>query len=296
MRGNLKINSISIISILSLMLGCSPESNTPLLPEFPQVAPSIFATLSGSPAEKFEAGDQIGIFPVHYVNGQPGTPGNTNDPINQQYTYDGKIWQAEAGQTVYLDDVQVDIYAYFPYDEEMGVTDDKSSLSLYPFDLSGDQNTKEVDFLWTKARELSNENSMVALDFHHLLSRIEINLYYETPVDEPDLIVRNLLTMARIDLPQGIARAQAHIQEPINPKRLSGKPGDQLFAYEAIVVPQFIEAGMPFLSLDYDGELFFFALPADILFESGCNYQFNLTLDTAKPRRRVCLIKDYIIK
>jgi len=252
--------------------------------------------MSGDYPGSFETGDIIGIFPVRYANGQPGIPGNINDPANIGFTYDGVMWRAESGREFYLDEVPVDIYAYYPYDEDMGVTSEKSNLSAYPFDLSGDQNLKEADFLWAKTEQISNENSTVSLAFQHLMSRIEINLQYETPEDNPDVSVYNVQTTALVDLSQGIAKPQDDIKETIKPKLLSGESGDVLFSYEAIIVPQSMTAGTPFLTVDYNGEILLFALPADIEFEAQRNYVFNLTLNTAKERRRLFLINDYKIE
>lgn len=296
MKERLRINTLSILSIIFLILGCSPENDALSTPEPSQVPPGIFATMSGGAYPGgFQAGDVIGIFPVRYENGQPGKPGNTNDPVNIGFTYDGVRWRAEAGREFYLNETPVDIYAYSPYDKDMVVASG-SDLSAYPFDLSGDQNLKDADFLWAKTEQVSSGNNTVSLAFHHLMSRMEINLHYETPEEHPEVSIYNVQTAAVVDLSRGVAWSREDRKETVKPRLLSGQSGEVLFAYEAILVPQSLTAGTPFLTVDYDGEKLLFALPEDIEFEAGRNYIFNLTPGGAKERKGISLINDYVIR
>ncbi|MDL2254950.1 fimbrillin family protein [Parabacteroides sp. OttesenSCG-928-K15] len=261
------------------IMGCSPVDAPLLTPEASRVQPRIVASISGIHPKGFEIGDRIGVFPVYYNSeGEPGILGSDAYPLHIPYTYNGRIWMAEADKTLYLEDVPVDVYAYWPYCEIDEATDPQS----FPFDLAGNQNEKEVDFLWAKAENISGRHNTAGLIFQHLLSRIEINLYYEDPQEVPEIKLKNTFTYALIDLSSGDATYMNGIQEDIRPKWMSGISGDKQFSYEAIIVPQQVGKDTPFLSVKYEGETMYFVLPEDILFEPQYNYVFNIVIGTAK--------------
>ncbi|NDW11768.1 fimbrillin family protein [Bacteroides sp. 214] len=275
-----------------LVLGCSPMDA--LTPEASKVQPRIVASISGIQPKGFELGDKIGVFPVYYQSeGVAGTLGDTEDYLHIPYTYNGRIWLADVNNTLYLEDVAVDVYAYWPY----RAIDKATDPYAFPFDLSGDQNEKEVDFLWAKAENISEKHNTAGLIFQHLLSRIDINLCYEEPQELPEIKLLGTFTQAQIDISRGTAGYREGIKRTIRPKWRSGISGDKEFAYEAIIAPQRVTKDTPFLSVSYEGETMYFVLPEDILFESQYNYVFNIVIGTAKENKNIRRIApDAVIK
>ncbi|MDL2245166.1 fimbrillin family protein [Parabacteroides sp. PFB2-10] len=266
------------------ILGCSPADAPFPIMEASRVQPRIVASISGIYPKGFEIGDKIGVFPVYYNSeGEPGILGNDAYPLHIPFTYNGRIWLADADKALYLEDVPVDVYAYWPY----CLVDEATDPQTFPFDLSGDQNEREVDFLWAKAENISGKYNTAGLIFQHVLSRVEINLYYEDPQEVPELKLKNTYTQAYIDLSTGMATFHRNIQEDIRPKWLSGISGDKQFSYEAIIVPQQLTKDTPFLSVRYEGETMYFVLPEDMLFEPQYNYVFNIVIGTAKENESV---------
>lgn len=232
----------------------------------------------------FESGDQIGIYMVSYVNETPGILGDVinTTSFNVPYTYSGISWNAYDGQEIFLDETLSDLYAYYPYDDEMSAVSAKLDLSAYPFEVRADQSQLLMhnDFLWAKVTELSVSNSQADIAFSHLMSRCEINLKFdegEIPLD-PQLKIYNTQTFATINLRSGVASAAGGnrvVLPYLHPTPHLGYD----FTYDAIIIPQFIEDGTPLFTVTTNnGETLVYEAIDDFTFQPQKIRVFNLTV------------------
>lgn len=277
------------VLIALVTVGCSSDGDT--LPTGKAEALEITAKISNPELTSFEKKDEIGIYSVNYKGSASGILGDISNRMNVKYTFDGKRWFAESEKEIMLEDEKVDLYAYYPYDEEMSGADNKLNLSAYPFDLSGRQQGRITDFLWAKTGPISNVDNTVGMVFSHLLTRYEINLHYDRTQVNPNLVIHNLKTLGLINLRTGTAIAESGNDGTITPVPLSGNAEQTVFSYEAIVPPQQILAETPLFSVSYNDETVIYVLPLDMEFKSQKSYVFNLIVGEINARRSLTVIE-----
>jgi len=232
----------------------------------------------------FTEGDNIGIYLVDYLNESPGILGEASSSrlTNGEYIFSGSFWYPHNNMQVFLDETFTDLYAYYPYDEEMSHTPEKEDLTAYPFSLQPDQriSSEENDFLWSKIPQLSGINNKANITFRHLMSRCIINLKYNDaenmPLD-PELTVYNLKTRCTINLRVGEVT-------PLN-ESLPVKPGINLVStpgyditYDVILIPQVIPSGTPLFTVNTGAEVIYYETEREITIKPQGLYTFNLTV------------------
>lgn len=260
-------------------MGCSKVDD--YSPQKPQTR--FLSAMEGLSKQTFIAGDEIGIFPVGYVNGEPGTLGDISNPMNIKLTYDGIYWNLEEEGFV-LEDGLYDIYAYYPYDNDLRSSSDKLNLSAYPFSISGKQEAKTVDFLWSKVSGVSGNQGTVLFDFWHLFARFEIHLEYDIhPVSGPDLRIHNTRTDCTINL-HNRTITSLNKKEVIIPTTLQENVPDCDYSFEAIIIPQEVAAGTPLFTLNYQDNVVEFVLEQDVTFNPSNSYTFRLEMSTVSGR------------
>lgn len=267
--------------------GCSDNEGDTVIENPKQL--KISAGIDNQQTASFQENDVIGVYPVSYDGNAPGILGDISNPMNVMYTYDGKYWFPESGNEILLNETAVDLYAYYPYDKTMSNSIDKLDLSAYPFDLSGHQQNKTKDFLWAKIENVSGINYSVGLLFTHILTRYEINLFFDQPQVEPDIAIHNLKTACEIDLRNGIATPTGGNEKKVIPGRLTVNDERTIFSYEAILPPQQVNAGTPLFSISYHTETVVYTLPLDMDFKMQKKYVFNLIIGEAKESRKLSI-------
>lgn len=205
----------------------------------------ITVDVEGSSTDFFSEGDRIGIYPVAYLDGNPGTLGDIANPMNIGYMRNRARWEAENGNDVFLDNVRMDFYAYYPYDPELSRVAGKLNTGAYPFDVSGDQGTLKKDFLWAKTERQATDPGNVHFIFTHVLTRLIINLDYDTRQDDARLAIHNTVTSGTINLRNGgvmVSSAKGVILPALLPVAENGYD----YSFEAILMPQEVDADTPF--------------------------------------------------
>lgn len=255
---------------------------SPVTPEQVEIAAEIGDAVSKT---DFLEGDQIGVYQVHYTGGTPGTLGDIAFPMNVRYTYGSAIWKADAGRELFLNDVDADLYAYYPYDPEMSATLDKSNLGAYPFTIEQDQLNNHCDFLWSKVSGLNYSNNKAQMVFSHLMSKVIINVRYgETNTSEPDFTIHNTRLKCLVDLRSGIVTADGDQTDPITPRPLEQPTDGYDLTYEAVIAPQILEAGTPLFTLVNNNIVPIYFLDSDTEFLPQYSYTFNLIVETISVR------------
>jgi len=224
-----------------------------------------------------QSGDTIGVFPVGYRNGQPGTPGDIAYPVNIPFIFDNNTWRPVNEDYLFTNEDILDIYAYYPYDSRIGYEEGMLRISEYSFDLSDQK--KKIDLLWAKNTIDTGFENIVNLSFSHLFSKITIRLHLENLANEDvNISIHNIKTSATVDLATGIATAN-NISNVIIPV-LTNDQTDVIREYEAIVPPQEIPAGTSLFYFSIGEQNTLYASNQSILLQQGTNQTFELTLIT----------------
>ncbi len=243
--------------------------------------PLIDVTIEGNIKDVFETGDRIGLFPVEYVDGFPGTLGDVRNPLNIPYRFDGEYWSAAGVDDLVLEGNMTDMFAYYPYDPEVGNTAGKTNLRAYPFDLSGDQSVKETDFLWAKATAITPEENYAHLAFSHVFSRFMIHLNYnDSDPADASLEIHNMQPFVTIDLGSGEVN-RINERAEIMPVLMDEAEKGYDLSYSAIVPPGPVPAGTPLFSMDNGNDTVLFTLSSDVVFQAGYTYTFTIILGDA---------------
>lgn len=237
-----------LLAIVSLVMGsCSKEPDrTPQVRIVPRIASRVTAL-------NFETGDCIGVNIV-----RPSGVYATNEP----FTYDGTAftsatlaWYADASEGATLT-------AYYPYD---------AAGSPERFTVAADQSagTTASDLLGAVAREVTPTTSAVPMLFHHLLSRLHLELSNTSGSAVRTLELTGTIATASIDLAACTATpAAGEASKTITPCLLpDGK-------YEAVLVPQ--EGNMTVRVETESGKRYERAVP--MLLQGGKSYRMTVEL------------------
>jgi len=263
--------------------------------------------------DNFDTGDQIGLYAVI----SPGIPAHDNYANNVAYTFNGAEWSLSGGYFLpWPGAADIDLYAYWPYDEGLSGDNPRS----YPFSISSDQSTEEKyianDFLWAKSTGQSY-GEPVPLLFSHLMARTKINIHSSFNAGdiwpgEAKVSIIGLLKNMSIDLSDGgiiplesedkhlppghservfsgiltvASEALPQSEEDVIPLVLdTSEPGYDV-SLAAIVMPQEIQGGNTFIRIVLDDLEFVFIPSENFSFIPGENLTINLNLiDDRKPK------------
>ncbi|MFR9165503.1 MAG: fimbrillin family protein [Dysgonomonas sp.] len=246
----------------------------------------------------FDENDSIGIYLVDYSNGIPQKIGSINNFMNSHYIYTGSYWHSNTGENLYLTDnnTVADLYAYYPYDYGMSREASKRDLSAYPFSISADQRSSisTNDFLWVKYTSVSVARTNVALIFKHLMSKIIVNVRFDTELaDSNSLYIHNVKKDGFIDMNTGnvVHTANNYIITPFVEKTTTQNFNQ---TYSAIIMPQYLEIGTSLFSIETDGKLYTFQLDSGLTIEQGTSYTFNLIVGNANSDNYTKVYKNSI--
>lgn len=280
------IQNIILVGLTSLLaVSCSKDDS------YEQVAPKrleLQTAIAGTYSidkQYFLHGDAIGIYLVDFIDGQPGVLGDiANSSKNIKHTLQDNKWIADPEREIFLYSNTSDVYAYFPYDREMGSVSGKRNLAAYPFSVKSNQQAamSESDFLWAKAAGLSNTSNQANLTFEHLLSKMVVNLHHnDVLVDDLKFKIHNVETSCIINLRNGDV-TNAGNKQIVSPGKNTEIEVGYDEKYEAILVPQIINAGIPLFSINIDGNTLVYILEQDLELLTHKSYVFNLTIGEAK--------------
>lgn len=253
-----------------------PESTTDRM-RFDVRYPEVGTVPSRVTDNHFDSGDSIGLYVA--VSGQPLEPAG-NEVNNAPLTWkDTSGWQAP--QPVYWNGGTYDVFAYYPYTSSVTSVDD------YPFEVELDQNRPATDvrpggyeasdFLFASARGQEAGTEAVTLQFHHILSKLQVRLIKgedfegELP-DDAEVYIHHTVPSATIDLSVGIATKYAYgSEQTIRARSLGGHK------YAAIIVPQRLPGRRPLLEVVMKGVSYL--VESSFVFKPGIEHVLSVVID-----------------
>ena len=267
------------------------------------LAPGVHTKVS---AESFDADDRIGLFVTDYIEETTPMPLQTsgNRATNIAATFDGTAW--DLAKIVYWGSGKSDVYAYYPYIENISEIDNQF------FAVSEDQDTQRSeaglggyeasDLLWAKAEGVSSSGGAVTLPMKHLMSKLTVRIvagedYIGSLPSDASVLLHNTVTGARIDFAGGsVVKDPYSGAKSINMKKLGVRTSDGVEAvvFEAIVVPQMLETSVPLLEIN--SKSVSYLLEDSFNFRPGVAYTYTATLNTSTTAIKVeigCEIEDW---
>ena len=263
---------------------------------FNLVGPDVQTKVS---AGVFEDADQIGLYVTDYVNETTPMPLQIsgNRANNSRVTFNGAVWTPE--QTIYWGNGKSDVYAYYPYFE--AITD----INKLYFEVATDQTNggyEESDFLWAKAEGVCQTDGAVNLEMRHLMSKLTVKIvagedYIGSLPEDATVQLHSTVTNVNIDLENGsVVKDPYSGAKSIKMRNLGIRSydGEEAVVYEAIVVPQMLEASVPLLEINSKSVSYLLEDPFN--FRPGVAYTYTATLNTSTTAIKVeigCEIEDW---
>ena len=292
----------STILLLGLALTACQEGNiTPDIAvsdemSFNVLAPGAVTKVTGN---SFDALDQIGLYVTDYVDATTPMPLQIsgNRANNLAVTFDGAAWTPS--QTIYWGEGKSDVYAYYPYIEQM--QDVQSQYFAVAEDQTGD-GYEASDLLWAKAEGVKQTDGAVNLQMNHLMSKLTVKIvagedYVGSLPDDASVLLHSTVTGARVDLSKGsVSKDPYSGAKSIKMKKLGLRTyeGEQAVVYEAIVVPQMLENSVPLLEINSKSVSYLLEDPFN--FRPGVAYTYTATLNTSTTSIKVdigCELEDW---
>ena len=263
---------------------------------FNVLAPRAVTKVTGN---AFDALDQIGLYVTDYVDATTPMPLQIsgNRANNLAVTFDGAAWTPS--QTIYWGAGKSDVYAYYPYIEQ--VQDVQSQYFAVAEDQTGD-GYEASDLLWAKAEGVKQIDGAVNLQMSHLMSKLTVKIvagedYVGSLPDDASVLLHSTVTGARVDLSKGsVSKDPYSGAKSIKMKKLGLRTyeGVQAVVYEAIVVPQMLESSVPLLEINSKSVSYLLEDPFN--FRPGVAYTYTATLNTSTTSIKVdigCELEDW---
>ena len=296
------MKKIYIPFLLSLAVTACQEGNiTPQAPaindqmSFNVLVPGIQTKVTN---DAFEATDVIGLYVTDYADETTPMPLQIsgNRANNLSVTFDGAVWTPE--QTIYWGEGKSDVYAYYPYIDNM------SEIDNHLFSVATDQTVEyeASDFLWAKAEGVKRADGPVTLAMNHLMSKLTLRImagedYVGSLPDDAVVLLHNTVTDARLDLTNGaVVKDPYSGEQSIKMRNLgirSYEDGEAV-VYEAIVVPQMIEASVPLFEIN--SKSVSYLIEDYFNFRPGTAYVYTATLNASTTSIKVeidCELEDW---
>ena len=249
--------------------------------------------------DKFEAEDVIGLYVTDYVNSETPMPLQVsgNRANNMTLTYNGRSWTP--AKTLYWGDGKSDVYAYYPYFEDV---DDVNSQYFVVAANQEDGGYEASDFMWAKTAGVSKKDGTIELAMKHAMSKLTVKIvagedYVGSLPDDASVLIHSTVAAARVDLETGAAVKDPYSgAQSINMKKLGIKKYDGVEAvvYEAVVVPQMLETSVPLLEIN--SKSVSYLIEDSFNFRPGTAYTYTVTLNTSTNAIRVeigCELEDW---
>ena len=254
----------------------------------------------------FDKGDKIGIYVTDWVDDKTPMPLQVsgNRANNLPLTFDGEAWTP--AKTIYWGKGKSDVYAYYPYLDEV------DDVNAQDFSVALDQNEKgdetalggyeASDLLWAKAAGVAQAGGPVTLPMKHVMSKLTVKIvagedYVGELPEDATVLLHSTVTDARIDLETGaVVKNPYSGAKTIKMKKIGLRTSNEVQAvvYEAVVVPQMLETSVPLLEINSKSVSYLLEDPFN--FRPGVAYTYTVTLNTSTTAIKVeigCELEDW---
>ena len=183
----------------------------------------------------------------------------------------------------------LDIYAYAAYQSliiDSSTNYDTAILDLSVLeDQSSDGNYNNCDLLYGSQSGVTNTNwnsNPKGIVFAHRLSKIDINLKRDATLTDAEINnasveILNTQMNASFNLKTNALTISNNTTKDITPNLTTAKNGF-IKSMQAIVLPQTMTASSTILKITCNNQPYFYKLEADLEFEQGKAYAFDITL------------------
>lgn len=264
---------------------------------FQVASPSAHTRVSNG---AFEAEDRVGVYVTDYADYTIPMPLQTlgNRANNEALIFDGNAWTAE--RPIYWGEGKSDVYAYYPYIDN--VTDVDEQLFSIATDQDAEGAYEASDLLWAKAEGVAQSDGAVSLTMNHAMSRLVVKImageeYVGSLPKDATVHLHSTVTDARLSLANGsVVKDPYSGAKSIKMRNL----GIHTFAegeavvYEAIVVPQMLETSVPLLEIN--SKSVSYLLEDMFNFKPGVSYTYTAVLNTSTTAIKVeigCEVEDW---
>lgn len=260
-----------VYALLALFTACGGSEDEPTPDPTPdptpeQKSPVRFSSninpMSKATDTGFESNDEIGVFAFRDANGFS----DNGYAKNIKYINNGSLFTSSNGITYPSETEGLAFYAIYPYNA--------SAASQFSFSVNADQsigkNYTQSDLM--TASTLVTTEDVPNLKFDHRLSNIIVNLEF------------NKVPSGSIDL-NFQAQRNASINLKTNSYGATGSVSSIKAApngtnsFKVILPPQTISEGDKFVNFEVNGVTYTWTLNRDLVFKSGIQYSYNLTID-----------------
>lgn len=178
----------------------------------------------------------------------------------------------------------VNFYAYHPYSTALDATE----TTLMSFSVQTDQNLQDnylaSDVLYSEKLDVKRTNDVVPLVFLHKMSKLSFTILKGDGVDISGLKKIEILdVLPDVDMELLDGTLSLAKGDPVTITAFNVKGGEStdttLSGSSAIIAPQTIASKIPLLKISIDNVTFTYSTEKELEFESGKNYQFQITVN-----------------
>ena len=231
-------------------------------------------------------GDEMGVYIVDYVNGEPGELLDAgNRATNVKFTFDEAAYRWDAAYDVYWKDdrTPIDVYGYYPFGSP-------ESVRSYAVTVQKDQSKasengvmggyEASDFLWGKAENIAPTTEKIKIAFRHRMANVRVMLEEGSGFAEGEwtgltkqVLVTNTKREAVVDLTTGTVEATGEVASTgIIPFEVDSD-------WRAIVVPQTVVAGTELFRITVDGQVYEFSKGESMTYNPGKMHNFTIQVN-----------------
>lgn len=279
---NSLLKSLFFAGIASLMYSCGSDADDVVILESEIcLKSSVSAPLSrvsslDCQSVQLVSGRQVGVV----------IEGGDSEHVNVPWLSQSDGTLQNGGNSIYWSDSPISVYGYHPYDASWACSDAQETFSVSQ-DQSQEDGYLSSDLLWAKSVS-SQSASPVHLTFKHMLSKVNVTLVGDAVGSMSDYSIHICNTRPSVSFNpiSGILGNATGTAIDICAVVGSSKTAS------SIIVPQTCLKDSPFIKVQHAGTVYYYTLPSDKTFESGCSYSYTLSID--KKLSDISLVSENI--
>ena len=249
--------------------------------------------------DTFEVGDKIGVYVTDYINGSPAPlQVSGNRANNEGVAYNGEKWAAE--RPIYWGEGKSDVYAYYPY------IDNVTDVDEQPFSIATDQDAEGAyeasDLLWAKAEGVAESDGAVQLEMKHTMSRMMVRImagedYKGSLPKDATVHLHSTITDVLFSFDSGSVVKDPYAgAKSIKMHNLGIRTfaDGEAVVYEAIVAPQMLLGTVPLLEIN--SKSVSYLLEDSFNFKPSTSYTYTAVLNSSTTSIKIdigCEMDDW---